>query len=90
MRFSENSEANASEFLESLEDMFPWYYRHSDVCNGFNLYHITIREMIKMGFSCVQGHVFNTKSSHCGIKQHLNPSCLYEKRLNRWKELSSK
>ena len=25
-RFSSNSEADASELLENLEEMFPWYY----------------------------------------------------------------
>ena len=28
--FSENSEANASELRENLEEMFPQYYLHSD------------------------------------------------------------
>ena len=30
-RFSRNSEAFTSEFLENLEKMFPWYYMHSDI-----------------------------------------------------------
>ena len=31
LRFSRNSEALASEFLENLENMFPQYHMHSDV-----------------------------------------------------------
>ena len=32
-RFSSRSESFASERLENLEEMFPWYYMHSDVLN---------------------------------------------------------
>ena len=33
---SNNSEAKASELLETTEYMFPQYYMHSDVFNMFN------------------------------------------------------
>ena len=32
-RFSTNSDSNASELLETLEDMFPRYYMQSDRCS---------------------------------------------------------
>ena len=34
-RFSRNSEANTTELLENLEEMFPRYYTNSDVSNSF-------------------------------------------------------
>ena len=34
-RFSRNSEANVSEFLENMEWQFPKCYIHSDVCSMF-------------------------------------------------------
>ena len=33
-RFPSNSEANASELLGNLEELFPLYYMHSDVAKG--------------------------------------------------------
>ena len=30
-----NSEMNASEVRENLEEMFPIYYMHSEKCSGF-------------------------------------------------------
>ena len=30
-----NSETSASEFLENLEEMFPWYYMYSDIFGMF-------------------------------------------------------
>ena len=35
-RFSCNSEADASELQENLEDMLPWYYMHSNMVNILN------------------------------------------------------
>ena len=29
-RFSRNSEGSATDLLKYLEEMFPWYYKHSD------------------------------------------------------------
>ena len=34
--FSRNSEVNASEYLENIEEMFPHYYMHSDICSRYN------------------------------------------------------
>ena len=34
-RFSSNSEADASELLENPEEMFPWYYMHSNILRMF-------------------------------------------------------
>ena len=36
-RFSKNSEADASEFLENLKDMYPGYYMPSDVCDRLTI-----------------------------------------------------
>ena len=46
-RFSRNSEANASEFLENLKEMFPLCYTHRNVCNRVKPHlHTNVRPVI--------------------------------------------
>ena len=40
--FSINSEANASELLKNIEEMFPVYYIHSDMFSMYLLLHTSV------------------------------------------------
>ena len=45
---STNSEAFASELVEFIEDMFPLYYIHGDICSqsSATLWYVTRRERV--------------------------------------------
>ena len=42
-RYSSKFEANTSELMGNLEDVFPWYDMHSDIFSIFKLHHTTTR-----------------------------------------------